>query len=273
MKKIIFILSFIMLAGSLPSQVKVNFSLTNPHYSAGVFSYDLRAIVPANQEWRVGPTNIRIAYTTIPENSLTVKEDNPAVNANVNISNNSNYSNMTTTSIHNDSAISLNILLTFSRNSYHLTAGTYILGSVQWNVLNANGCIMTTILPVSAVFDSSSALSYTSQWTKTDTAGCIPIGVNSKVSENVPIGYKLYQNYPNPFNPTTTIKYDVPKTSNVKIIIYDAIGREVESLVDMELSPGTYEVIWDANNYSSGLYFYSIITDNYIHTNRMVLMK
>ena len=273
MKKIIFILSFIILAGSLPSQVKVNFSLTNPHYTGTEFSYDLRAVVPAGQTWRAGPTNIRIAYSTIPENALTVKEDNPAVNANVNISNNSNYSNMTTTSIHSDSAISLNILLTFNRNSYHFAAGTYILGSVRWNVINGNACIMTTILPVSAVFDSSLALAYSSQWTKTDTAGCIPIGVNNQVSTNVPEGYKLYQNYPNPFNPATVIKYDVPKTSDVKIIIYDALGREIETLVNMELQPGTYEATWDAGNYSSGLYLYRIITDSYVHTNKMVLMK
>jgi hypothetical protein len=273
MKKFIFILTFIILAGSLPSQIKVNFSLTNPRYNAGVFSYDVRATVPAGQQWRVGPTNIRIAYSTIPDNALTVKEDNPAVNANVNLSNNSNYSNMTTTSIHGDSAISLNILLTYSRNSFHLSPGTYILGSVQWNVNNANGCIMTTILPVSAVFDSSSGLAYNSQWTKTDTTGCIPIGINTQLSTTVPQSYKLYQNYPNPFNPATKIKYDVPKTSEVKIIVYDAIGREVETLVDMELQPGTYEVTWDANNYSSGLYFYRIISDSYIHTNKMVLMK
>ena len=273
MKKILLILSLILLANSLPSQVKVNFSLVNPRYNQGVFAYDLRATVPAGQQWKVGPTNIRIAYTTIPANSLTVLEDNPATNANINISGNSNYSNMTTTKIHNDSAISLNILHIFQRNCYYLTTGTYTLGSLRWSVLDSTGCIITTILPISAVFDSMTALTYPSQWTKTDTSGCIPIGINVQLSTIVPKDYKLYQNYPNPFNPVTRIKYDVPSKSDVKIIIYDAIGKEVETLVNMELTPGTYEVTWDASNYASGLYFYRIETGKYIHTNKMVLMK
>lgn len=273
MKKIILILSLILLASSLPSQVKVNFSLMNPRYNEGVFTYDLMATVPAGQQWRVGPTNIRIAYTTIPANSLTVLEDNPATNANINISGNSNYSNMTTTKIHNDSAISLNILHIFQRNSYHFTTGTYTLGSLRWNVLDSTGCIISTILPISAVFDSMTALTYPSQWSKSDTIGCIPIGINVQISTIVPKEYKIYQNYPNPFNPVTRIKYDVPNKSDVRIVIYDALGKEVETLVNMELTPGTYEVTWDAGNYASGLYFYRIVTDKYVHTNKMVLMK
>ncbi len=273
MKKILSVLILMLLAYNLPAQVKVNFSMVNPRKAAGVFIYDVTATVPAGQQWRVGPTNIRIAYTTIPANSLTVMEDNPATNVNVNISGNANYWNMTTTKIHNDSAISLNILSKYNANVYHLAPGTYTLGSVRWNILDSTGCIMSTILPISAVFDSMSAMTYTSQWTKTDPTGCVPIGINTQISTIVPKDYTLYQNYPNPFNPSTTIKYDVPKKSNVKIEIYDAIGREIETLVDMELTPGTYQVTWDAANYASGLYFYRIVTDSYIHTNKMVLMK
>ncbi len=90
--------------------------------------------------------------------------------------------------------------------------------------------------------------------------------------------FLLSQNYPNPFNPQTKIKFDVPanvkgKTSNVKLVIYDLLGREVVTLVNEELKPGTYEVDWDASNFSSGVYFYRIISGNYIETKKMILMK
>jgi Secretion system C-terminal sorting domain len=272
MKNLISILIMVMLAGSLSSQVKVHFSLVNPRIDQNVFAYDVRATVQSGQQWKVGPTNIRIAFSTIPDGALQVMEDNPAANANINISGNSNYANMTTTSIHNDSAISLNMLLLYQQSAYTLAPGTYTLGSVRWIVFNANACINYTILPISAVFDDATPLSYPSQWTKTDT-GCVPIGINVQLTTEVPRNYMLYQNYPNPFNPSTRIRYDVPSTSNVKIVVYDALGKEVETMVDMELHPGTYEVTWNAGNYASGLYFYRIITDKYVHTNKMVLMK
>lgn len=272
MKKVLSIIIMILLAGSISSQVKVNFSLINPRLDQGVFAYDVKATVLSGQQWRVGPTNIRIAFQTIPDGALTVKVDNPATNANINLSGNSNYAPMTTTSIHNDSAISLNIFNLFQRNSYTFAPGTYTLGSVRWDVVDVNACINYTILPVSAVFDSLTGLAYSSQWTKTDS-GCVPIGINVQLISEVPKDYRLYQNYPNPFNPSTRIRYDVPTSSNVKIIVYDELGKEVETLVDMELKAGTYEVTWEAGSYASGVYFYRIITDKYVSTNKMVLMK
>lgn len=88
----------------------------------------------------------------------------------------------------------------------------------------------------------------------------------------------LSQNYPNPFNPQTKIKFDVPanvkgQTSNVKLVIYDLLGREVTTLVNEELKPGTYEADWDGSNFSSGVYFYKIISGDFVETKKMVLMK
>jgi hypothetical protein len=83
----------------------------------------------------------------------------------------------------------------------------------------------------------------------------------------------LSQNYPNPFNPQTKIKFAVPKASFIKLIIYDLLGREVTTLVNEELRPGTYEADWDGSNYSSGVHFYKIIAGDYTETKKMVLMK
>jgi hypothetical protein len=273
MKKIIFLsIIFLMVANILQSQVKVNFSLQNPRMDQGLFIYDVVATISNEQQWKVGPSCIRISFNTVPANALTVKEDNPATNANINISGNNNYYNMTTTEILNDTAISLNIILKRNVPAYILTPGTYTLGSVRWNILDSGACVNATIQPISAIFDTLTPLSYGSQWTR-NTNPCDPIGINTRISSKVPRNYMLYQNYPNPFNPSTTIKYDVMKTSDVKIIIYDALGRELETLVNENLKPGTYEIVWDASNYASGLYFYKLITDEFSVAHKMVLMK
>jgi len=72
-----------------------------------------------------------------------------------------------------------------------------------------------------------------------------------------PQEFVLYQNYPNPFNPSTTIKYSLPVESNVRINIYNSLGEVIEELVSEMQNYGTYEIIWNAQNYSSGIYYYS----------------
>jgi hypothetical protein len=99
-----------------------------------------------------------------------------------------------------------------------------------------------------------------------------PIGVTN-ISTIVPAKYELMQNYPNPFNPTSTIKFAISKFSDVKIVVYDAMGREVQTLVNQKLQPGTYETSIDGSQLSSGVYFYKLITEKYSETKKMVLLK
>ncbi len=91
--------------------------------------------------------------------------------------------------------------------------------------------------------------------------------------EMIPTEYILYQNYPNPFNPTTTINYDLPNTSDVSLIIYDILGRKVKELVNTKQQVGRYEVQFDASNLSSGVYIYQLITEKYINSKKMILLK
>ncbi len=93
------------------------------------------------------------------------------------------------------------------------------------------------------------------------------------VGNEIPESYFLSQNYPNPFNPVTNIEFFLPKQSFVKLIIYNLLGSEIETLVSEELSPGRYNSSWDAAKYSSGVYYYKLITDNYTETKKMVLIK
>jgi photosystem II stability/assembly factor-like uncharacterized protein len=89
----------------------------------------------------------------------------------------------------------------------------------------------------------------------------------------LPLNFKLYQNYPNPFNPKSKIKFQITKLSYVKLIVYDAIGREVATLVNEQLRPGTYEVDWNGGDYPSGVYFYKMIAGDNSMTKKMLLIK
>ena len=89
----------------------------------------------------------------------------------------------------------------------------------------------------------------------------------------VPEVYDLSQNYPNPFNPSTSIRFDLPKSSHAKLIVYDIMGKEVATLVNKKLSAGSYEVSWDGTVYTSGVYFYKLISDEYVDVKKMLLVK
>jgi uncharacterized delta-60 repeat protein len=119
-------------------------------------------------------------------------------------------------------------------------------------------------------------------------ASTFPTGINN--NGTVPEKFVLYHNYPNPFNPTTKIGFDIPsivkpETSSVKLIVLDILGREIATLVNEQLSPGTYEVEWpapsgDASNYPSGVYYYQLtvrqagsLTGDFTETKKMVLVK
>jgi hypothetical protein len=94
-----------------------------------------------------------------------------------------------------------------------------------------------------------------------------------QISSKIPGTFTLSQNYPNPFNPRTIINFQLPMSNNVKLMIYDILGREVATLVNELLKPGTYEVEFDGTNYPSGVYFYKLITDNYNEARKIVLVK
>jgi hypothetical protein len=83
----------------------------------------------------------------------------------------------------------------------------------------------------------------------------------------------LWQNYPNPFNPKTVVSFQTTAADRVRLIVYDVLGREVETLVDEMKAPGRYSVTWDASKFASGVYFYRIVAGIYMSTKRMVVLK
>ena len=97
--------------------------------------------------------------------------------------------------------------------------------------------------------------------------------VASTNEPNEVVDYKLTQNYPNPFNPTTKISFSLPKKENVKIIIYDALGKEIATILNEERNAGNHSIDFNATNFSSGTYIYRIITSGFTETKKMLLLK
>jgi len=151
-----------------------------------------------------------------------------------------------------------------------------------WNWTTINVGVQATAYPQTALnfwkfyghlntnFDNGASQSNVMYWILTRMYN--PIGIGT-ISNEIPLKYNLYQSYPNPFNPSTTIKFDIPKEANVKLIIYDLLGREVQTLINGELKAGTYKAEWNASNFASGVYFYKLLTGNYVSTKKMVLIK
>jgi photosystem II stability/assembly factor-like uncharacterized protein len=108
------------------------------------------------------------------------------------------------------------------------------------------------------------------------------------LSTITPNNFMLFQNFPNPFNPSTKIRFSVPSgkfdiptplppfrkgETKVSLKIYDILGREVSTLVNEQLKPGTYDVEWDGSNFSSGVYYYKLVSGDFVETKKMVLLK
>jgi len=150
------------------------------------------------------------------------------------------------------------------------------------NTASQSGTGGTINSPTSIVTNPTSSVTTPTPSTSTSgTVTTICITAIQPVSNQIPSSFELYQNYPNPFNPTTKIKFSLPNPSegganNVKLIVYDIMGREVASLIPAGqegLQPGTYEVDFDGSSYSSGIYYYRLETQIYFETKKMLLIK
>lgn len=93
------------------------------------------------------------------------------------------------------------------------------------------------------------------------------------ISDVIPGSFTLHQNYPNPFNPSTTIRFEITKSSKTELVVYNALGQQVAKLVNQQLSPAVYEYEWNASTMASGIYFYKLKTPEFTQVKKMVLMK
>ncbi len=90
---------------------------------------------------------------------------------------------------------------------------------------------------------------------------------------NLLLKFTLQQNYPNPFNPTTTFKYQLPKSSQVELTVYSLLGQRVATLVNKKQSAGTYNVDWNASDFASGVYYYKIQAGTFVQSKKLLFIK
>jgi hypothetical protein len=146
------------------------------------------------------------------------------------------------------------------------------LGSGFWsggsNVYGAySSCIYNGNLVCGGIFSSAggTGAGNVAQWNGLLT------GVNN--NQIAPDKFELSQNYPNPFNPTTKISFSIPKSETVNLTVYDASGKAAVLLVNEHMNAGTHEITFNASEFSSGVYFYTIKTNSFSSTKKMVLTK
>jgi hypothetical protein len=106
-----------------------------------------------------------------------------------------------------------------------------------------------------------------------DNNGSFKYSQEIQVMIEVPKIFSLNQNYPNPFNPNTTIEYSVPQQSLATVKVFDLLGREISVLVNEKKNAGRYSVQWEASQFASGIYFYTLQAGEYRNTKRMSLIK
>lgn len=131
---------------------------------------------------------------------------------------------------------------------------------------------------LTSVYFTTALTGYITTWyghvLKTTNGG---LSFVNKISSDVPNDFMLSQNYPNPFNPSTKIEFEIPLTKmaegNTTLSVFDITGKLVATLADEKLTPGKYEVTFNANGLSSGIYFYKLTTSNFSDTKRMILVK
>jgi PKD repeat protein len=134
-------------------------------------------------------------------------------------------------------------------NVLYSTAGTYPVTLIASNSFGIDTLIKTCYITVFPWF-----------------------GIHS-ISNELPEQFSLEQNYPNPFNPVTHFEFRIADFGFVNLAIFDAAGRKVKTLVNSELNAGTYEYEWDASEYSSGIYFYTLQSGNFKQTKKMLMIK
>ena len=105
----------------------------------------------------------------------------------------------------------------------------------------------------------------------------VDLATSLAILDNTPNEFSLSQNYPNPFNPSTTIVYEIPNQvgndNNVRLSVFDVLGNEVSVLVDERKSAGSYSVEFNGSRFSSGVYFYKLVTGSFVETKKMILVR
>jgi hypothetical protein len=150
-------------------------------------------------------------------------------------------------------------------------AGTVIDTKNTGKITQFNGIHFATNNPTTTALNLTNVLvDYGAPITITNSYALTSTNSNGN---GIPANFELSQNYPNPFNPTTNIQFSLPKNSNVKLVVYDILGRVVSQLIDKDLTAGNYKINFNASNLASGTYFYSLHAGDFVSVKKLMLVK
>ena len=113
----------------------------------------------------------------------------------------------------------------------------------------------------------------TSAWNWAPTKGIVIVNLAGVNNNQIADEFRLEQNYPNPFNPVTNIKFEIPKTGLVTVKIFDILGNELVTIFSSDLESGKHEISWNAEKYSSGIYFYKLESGGFTAVKKMMFVK
>ena len=130
-----------------------------------------------------------------------------------------------------------------------------------------------TSLGVLTTADLCAGIIYGSGILYGDGTICGGLVSTGEVTNEMPLSFEVFSNYPNPFNPVTKIRFGVPENSLVKISVYDALGKSIETLVNENLSSGSYEVQFDGSKFAAGVYYCRMTSTGFSDVKKLILLK
>ncbi len=181
-------------------------------------------------------------------------------------------------------AFSGNNLLVGKSNNPSIAGGVYLTTNYGYNWINLNqgfnGLPAVSSLLILNDYIYAGAITGNSNYLAVWKRPLSEILEVNNLQTTIPLEFELHQNFPNPFNPSTNIKFSIPENGKVKtennfvvLKVYNLLGREVATLVNEHLEPGTYSVTFDGSELSSGVYYYKLTAGSYSETRKMVLIK
>jgi hypothetical protein len=124
-----------------------------------------------------------------------------------------------------------------------------------------------------ALMDNSGGKAH---WTQGSVLNKLGVGITvdvEQIAQSIPGRLVLHQNYPNPFNPSTVIRFELPTPTQVRLSVYDLMGREVSVLVNQRRDAGVHQVQFDGSNFASGVYFYRIEAGSFLQTRKLLILR